>query len=34
MICKVRSTVPGRVLVTLERGQCVILMKGVPADWD
>lgn len=32
VLCKTGATQPGTVTVTLERGQTVVVIKGVPAD--
>jgi YgiT-type zinc finger domain-containing protein len=32
VICKQGRTRPGLTTVTLQRGQCTVILKGVPAD--
>ena len=32
VICKSGTTKPGRVTVTLQRGETTVILKGVPAD--
>ncbi len=32
LICKQGNTSPGRTTVTLQRGDCTVVFKGVPAD--
>ncbi len=32
MICKTGETAPGKVTVTLQRGEATVLIKGVPAE--
>ena len=32
LICKQGQTKPGRTTVTLQRGECTVIIKGVPAD--
>lgn len=32
VLCKQGETLPGKVTVTLERGETTVVIKGVPAD--
>jgi YgiT-type zinc finger domain-containing protein len=32
VICKTGDTAPGKVTVTLQRGEATVLIKGVPAE--
>jgi len=32
VICKTGETHPGRVTVTLQRGETIVVLKGVPAE--
>ncbi len=32
LICKQGETKPGHATVTMQRGQCTVIFKGVPAD--
>lgn len=32
VICKHGKTKPGQVTVTLEQGECIVILKGVPGE--
>lgn len=32
VICKHGTTQPGQVTVTLEQGECIVILKGVPGE--